>query len=188
VVGILEEGGVIAYPSDSCYALGCVPGAAAAVERIRKIRALGSRHDFTLVCRNLSSLAEYAKVGNAHFRVLKAHTPGPYTFLLPASRSVPRRLLQPKRRTIGLRVPDSPVVGALLERLDGPLLSVSLVLPGEEHPPAHAAEVADALQGRVDAVLDAGPCGTGVTTVVDMTGSRPEVVRPGLGDCNAFGR
>lgn len=188
-VNILRDGGVIVYPTDSTYALGCVIGNADAQKRIREIRALDERHHFTLVCRNLAEIGTYAQVDNRQFRLLKANTPGPYTFLLKATREVPRRLQHPKRNTIGLRVPQHVVAQAILEDLGEPLLSVSLLLPedGDEAPPNEAWQIRDRLERQVDLVVDAGACLAEPTSVIDLTAERPLLVRRGAGDLRPFG-
>lgn len=188
-VNILRDGGVIVYPTDSTYALGCVIGNANAQKRIREIRALDERHHFTLVCRNLAEIGTYAQVDNRQFRLLKANTPGPYTFLLKATREVPRRLQHPKRNTIGLRVPQHVVAQAILEDLGEPLLSVSLLLPedGDEAPPNEAWQIRDRLERQVDLVVDAGACLAEPTSVIDLTAERPLLVRRGAGDLRPFG-
>lgn len=186
VVDVLKRGGVIAYPTDSSYALGCCLGDKSAVDRIRRIRQLDDKHNFTLVCRDLSELGLFAKVDTHTFRILKAHTPGPYTFILNATREVPRMLLHPKRRTIGLRVPSHPVARALLEALDEPLMSVSLLLPGDEHPLADTEDMQTRLAHLVDVVLDGGPGGLEASTVVLLTAEEPEVTRVGCGDPTPF--
>lgn len=186
-VEIFRNGGVVAYPTDSSYALGCVLGDKGAQERIRAIRGVDESHHFTLVCRNLAEIAVYAKVDNSQFRLLKANTPGSYTFILQASREVPRRLQHPKRSTIGLRVPDHAVTLALLEELNEPLLSMTLMLPGDETPLSEAWEIRDRLEKQVDLVIDAGACDVLPTTVIDLTGESPELVRLGKGDPARFG-
>ena len=178
---LIRSGGVVAYPTDSTYALGCHLGDKGALERIRAIRQLDRRHLFALVCRDLSEISSYARVNNASYRILKRYTPGPFTFLLTATREVPRRLTHPKRRTIGLRVPDHAVVLGLLEELGEPLMSTSLILPGDPTPHSDAQDIARRLAGQVDLVIDSGPCGLEPTTVVDLTGELPAVVRPGIG-------
>ncbi len=183
---VLRSGGVIIYPTDSGYALGCQMGDKAAVERIRQIRNLDEKHHMTLICRDLSELATYAEFGNATYRLLKAHTPGPYTFILKATREVPRRLQHPKRKTIGLRVPDHPIALALLDMLDEPLISSTLILPGNDSPIQEPAAMLDLLGHRVDLVLDAGPCGLEPTTVVDLVDGAPRVTRIGKGDAKSF--
>lgn len=183
---ILRNGGVVAYPTDSCYALGCHLGDKAAQERIRTIRGVDESHHFTLVCRNLAEIATYAKVDNSQFRLLKANTPGSYTFILEATREVPRRLQHPKRSTIGLRVPGHAVTLALLEELDEPLLSMTLFLPHWESP-REAWEIREELEHQVDLVIDAGACAHDMTTVIDLTGSSPVLIRRGLGDPAPFG-
>lgn len=179
---IFRNGGVVAYPTDSSYALGCIIGDKDAQERIRAIRGVDENHHFTLVCRNLAEIAVYARVDNSQFRLLKANTPGSYTFILQASREVPRRLQHPKRSTIGLRVPDHSVTLALLEELDAPLLSMTLMLPGDETPLSEAWEIRDRLERQVDLVIDAGACDVRPTTVIDLTGEAPVLVRHGKGD------
>jgi len=183
----VRSGGVIVYPTDSCYALGCHIGDKAAMERIRNIRDVDERHHLTLVCRNLAEIAQYARVDNSQFRLLKAATPGSYTFILQATREVPKRLLHPKRRTIGLRVPDHRVTQALLAELGEPLLSSTLILPGEDTPLNDVGEIRARLGRSIDAVLDAGSCGIVPTTVVDMTGDTPVILRRGKGAVNLFG-
>jgi len=185
-VDMVREGAVIAYPTDSAYALGCHLGDKKALDRIRRIRQVGDRHNFTLVCRDLSELATYAKVDNTAYRILNAYTPGPYTFILQASREVPRRLLHPKRRTIGLRVPDNRICQALLAELGEPLMSSTLILPGHDMPMTDPYEIRDILEHQVDLVIDGGYCDIEPTTVVDMTGESPEVTRVGKGDPTPF--
>jgi len=186
-VEILRNGGVIAYPTDSCYALGCHLGDKEAQERIRAIRGVDESHHFTLVCRNLAEIATYARVDNSQFRLLKANTPGSYTFILEATREVPRRLQHPKRSTIGLRVPDHAVTQALLEELGEPLLSMTLNLPHEETPLTEAWEIRDRLEHQLDLVIDAGACSIEMTTVIDLTSAEPKLVRRGRGDIAPFG-
>ncbi len=183
---IVRGGGVIAYPTDSCYALGAHVGDKAAMERMRRIRGVDERHHFTLMCRDLSELGTYARVDNRQYRLLKALTPGSYTFILEGTKDLPRRILHPRRKTIGLRVPDHPVAAALLAELGAPLLSTTLILPGDEAPLEDAAEIRSRLESDVALVLDGGPCGTTPTTVVDLTGAAPEVVREGKGSIAAF--
>jgi len=186
VVNIVRDGGVIAYPTDSSYALGCHIGDKAAMERIRRIRQVDDKHNFTLVCRDLSEIASYARVGNSDYRILKAHTPGPYTFILTASREVPRRLLNPKRKTIGLRIPHNIIAQALLEELGEPLMSSTLILPGEALPMSDPEEIRETLQHELDAVVDGGYCGLEPTTVVALDSGEAEVVRVGCGDVAPF--
>ena len=186
-VGILRNGGVIAYPTDSSYALGCMLGNKEAQARIRQIREVDEQHHFTLVCRNLAELATYAQVDNSQFRLLKANTPGQYTFILKATRELPRRLQHPKRSTIGLRVPDHAVTQAILDELNEPLLSMTLLLPGDEEPLNEAWEIRDRLEHQVDLVIDAGACMAEPTTVVDLSGESPAVLRLGAGDPTALG-
>ena len=186
-VEILQQGGVIAYPTDSCYALGCHLGDKQAQEKIRQIRGVDEHHHFTLVCRDLADIATYAKVNNSQFRLLKANTPGSYTYLLEATREVPRRLQHPKRSTIGLRIPEHAVTQMLLEALGEPLLSMTLTLPNEEAPMTEAWEIRDRLEHQLDLVIDAGGCSTEMTTVIDLTGDVPVLVRQGKGDLSPFG-
>lgn len=178
---IVRAGGVIVYPTDSSYALGCHIGDKGAMERIRRVRQIGDDHNFTLVCRDLSELAQYARVANSDFRVLKAHTPGPYTFILPATREVPRRLQHPKRKTIGLRVPDHAISLALLAELNEPLMSSTLIFPGEQYPPSDPDEIRERLEHQVDLVIDGGPGGTEPTTVVALEDGVTTVTRYGKG-------
>ena len=184
---IVRSDGVIVYPTDSCYALGCHLGDKNAMTRIRTIRQVDDRHHFTLVCRDLAEISRYAKVDNSQYRLLKASTPGSYTFILEATREVPRRLQHPKRSTIGLRIPNHPVVHALLEELKEPLLSSTLMLPGDELPLNDAEEIRDRLEHQVELVLDGGPCGLEMTTVIDLTGEVPELTRQGKGSLTPFG-
>lgn len=185
-VEVLHDGGVIVYPTDSAYALGCHIGDKAAMERIRRIRNLESKHDFTLVCRDLSEIALYAKVGKADYRLMKSLTPGPYTFILKATREVPRRLQNPKRRTIGLRVPDHPIASLILETLGEPVMSSTLILPGDELPMVDPEDMFERLKHQVDLVIDGGFCGIEPTTVVDLVEDEPVVVREGKGDISQF--
>lgn len=180
-VDIVRDGGVIVYPTDSGYALGCRIGDKSAVERIRRIRQLDDRHHMTLVCSDLSVLSYYAKVDNVAYRLMKGHTPGPYTFILRATHEVPRRLQHPKRKTIGLRVPDNRVTQELLSTLGEPLMSSTLILPGDDMPPTDPYDIRDMLERQVDLVIDGGYCGMEPTTVVDLTGDLPEIVREGAG-------
>ena len=184
---ILRAGGVAAVPTDAAYSLGCRLGDAEAVARIRAIREVDERHHFTLMCRDLSEIATYARVDNAQFRLLKATTPGSYTFILEGTKELPRRILHPKRKTIGLRVPAHAVPQALLAELDEPMLTSTLLLPGDEHPLNDAEEIRDRLERRIDLVIEAGACGLEMTTVVDLTGSAPELVRAGMGSLEPLG-
>jgi tRNA threonylcarbamoyl adenosine modification protein (Sua5/YciO/YrdC/YwlC family) len=186
-VKVLREGGVMTYPTDSSYAIGCMIGNKEGMERIRSIRGVDEKHLFTLVCRDLSEIAKYAKVDNKQYRFLKAATPGAYTFILEATREVPRRLQHPKRSTIGLRVPDNAVVQALLAELDEPILSMTLALPGDELPMNDAEDIRDRVEYCVDLIVDAGHCQLEPTTVIDLTGEVPELVRRGCGDPKALG-
>lgn len=185
-VDILRAGGVIVYPTDSAYAIGCRIGDKAALDRIRRIRRLDARHNFTLVCRDLSEIATYARVDNAIYRLLRHNTPGPYTFILRATSEVPRRLMHPKRRTVGLRVPDNVVAQALLADLDEPLMSVTLIMPGDELPLIDPYEIREVLEHDVDLVIDGGYCGMEATTVVDLADDVPMVLRAGKGDTAPF--
>ncbi len=178
---IIRGGGVVVYPTDSCYAIGCHIGDKAAAERLRRIRQVDDTHHFTLLCRDLSEIANFAKIDNAQYRLLKAATPGAYTFILEASREVPRRLAHPKRRTIGLRVPENVIAHALLEELDEPLLSTTLLLHDVDEPLNDAAEIRERLEHLVDLVIDGGSCGILPTTVIDMTHGDPVLVREGAG-------
>ncbi|MCK9564239.1 MAG: L-threonylcarbamoyladenylate synthase, partial [Bacteroidales bacterium] len=180
-VEIVRKGGVIVYPTDSAYAIGCQLGDKSALDRIRLIRQLDKHHNFTLMCRDLGELATYAKVDNQTFRMLKAHTPGAYTFILEATSEVPRRLMHPKRKTIGLRVPANPIAQALLAELAEPLMSVTLILPGDELPLTDPDDIRTMLEKRVDVIVDGGYCGLEPTTVVDLTGDVPALVRRGVG-------
>jgi tRNA threonylcarbamoyl adenosine modification protein (Sua5/YciO/YrdC/YwlC family) len=184
---IVRAGGVIVYPTDSCCALGCRIGDKAAMERIREIRGVDERHHLTLVCRDLAEIGQYAKVDNTQFRLLKATTPGSYTFILQATREVPKRLLHPSRRTIGLRVPEHAVAQALLAELGEPLLSSTLMLPGDEQPLNDPEEIRERLERRIELVIDGGPCGIVPTTVVDLTGDVPVIARVGKGSTAPFG-
>ena len=183
---ILRDGGVIVYPTDSCYALGCRIGDKDAAMRLLRIRGLDVGHDLTLVCRDLSELGRYAQVGNTQFRLLKAHTPGPYTFILQGTKEVPRRLLHKRHDTIGLRVPEHPIVAALLAELDEPILSSTLMLPGEDVPLNEAWEIRERLEHAVELVIDGGTCGLTPTTVVDLTSDIPKIVRRGKGPVEPF--
>ncbi len=185
-VEIIRAGGVVAYPTDSCYALGCHIGDKAAMERIRRIRNVDERHHLTLMCRDLSEVGQFAKVDNIQFRLIKANTPGSYTFILRASRDLPRRLLHP-RRTIGVRIPDHTVPRALLAELGEPLLSSTLILPDHGVALNDAEEIRAHLEHQLDAIIDAGPCGLDVTTVIDISGDAPVLLREGKGDIRPFG-
>ncbi len=185
-VEILNGGGLIVYPTDSCYALGCLIGNKEAMERIRRIRQVDAKHHFTLVCRDLSEISTYAKVDNIAYRLLKTRTPGPYTFLLKATHEVPRRLQTPKRNTIGLRVPDHTVTQALLAQLDQPLMSSTLLLPGSELPLTDPAEMRERLEHEVDLIIDGGFCGIEPTTVIDLIDGVPQVLRRGKGEINGL--
>lgn len=186
VVECLHAGGVIVYPTDSGYALGCEIGQKDAAERIRRIRQLEKHHNFTLVCRDLSELSSYARVDNPAFRRLKAHTPGPYTFVLKATKEVPRRLQNPKCKTVGLRVPDHALTQAILTALDAPIMSVSLLFPELDYPYYEMEWLQDRLAQSVDLIVDAGPCPTKPTSVIDLSEGAPVVLREGAGDISSF--
>jgi tRNA threonylcarbamoyl adenosine modification protein (Sua5/YciO/YrdC/YwlC family) len=183
---IVRGGGVIVYPTDSAYALGCHIGDKAALDRIRRIRKLDDRHNFTLVCRDLSEIATYARVDNVVYRLLKQYTPGPYTFILRATSEVPRRLMQSKRKTIGLRVPENAITQALLADLGEPLMSVTLIMPNENLPLIDPYEIRELLEHEVDLVIDGGYCGMEATTVVDLADEEPMLLRAGKGDPAPF--
>jgi tRNA threonylcarbamoyl adenosine modification protein (Sua5/YciO/YrdC/YwlC family) len=185
-VEILLAGGIIVYPTDSSYALGCQLGEKDSMERIRRIRQLDDKHNFTLVCRDLSEITTYAKIDNQAFRLLKSLTPGPYTFIHEATKQVPRRMLHPKRKAIGIRVPDNEICRSLLGELDQPILSTTLILPGDEHPLTDPEEMRERLDKLVDLVIDGGFCGLDATTVVDMVAEPPQVIRLGKGDASQF--
>ncbi len=186
-VAILRDGGVIAFPTDSSYALGCHLGDKSAQDRIRAIREVDDKHHFTLMCRDLSEISRYAQVNNVQFRLLKANTPGSYTFILEATREVPKRLQHPKRNTIGLRVPLHPITLAVLEELGEPILSMTLILPGDELPMHEAEDIRDRLEKRLELIVDAGACGVEPTTVIDLTHAEPVLIRAGLGALQPFG-
>ena len=183
---IVRAGGLVAYPTDSCYALGCHLDDAQALERLRRVRGFGSKHHLTLMCRDLSEIAEYAMVDDARYRLLKAAIPGSYTFILPARRRVPRRVAHERRKSIGVRVPGHAVAHALLAELNEPLLSATLALPGEARPLSDADEIRARLEKRIDLVIDGGPCGTEPSTVIDLTGEQPVVTRAGKGSLAPF--
>jgi tRNA threonylcarbamoyl adenosine modification protein (Sua5/YciO/YrdC/YwlC family) len=185
-VASMRDGSVVAYPTDSCYALGCLIGDKEAMERIRRIRDADKNHNFTLVCRDLSEIAKYARVDNRQYRTLRAFTPGPYTFLFEATREVPKRLQNPKRRTIGIRVPDNEIVRLLLAELGEPIMSSTLLLPGATEPLTDPQEIKERLEHAVDHQVDGGPCGFEPSSVVDLSGEVPVVVRRGKGDVSAF--
>jgi tRNA threonylcarbamoyl adenosine modification protein (Sua5/YciO/YrdC/YwlC family) len=180
-VDIINQGGVIVYPTDSSYALGCLIGDKDALTRMRRIRQIDDKHNMTLVCRDLSEIAIYAKIENPDYRLLKSLTPGPYTFILPGTSEVPRRIMHPKRRNIGLRVMDHPIVNALLDELGQPLMSCTLIMPGEELPITDAEEARDRLEKLVDLIIDGGPSSIEPTTVIRMTDGAPEILRHGKG-------
>lgn len=185
-VEIVRAGGIVVYPTDSCYALGCHIGDREAMERISRIRETDKHHHFTLVCRDLSEISKYARVNNQQFRTLKAFTPGPYTFILEATRETPKRLQNPKRRTIGLRIPDHVVPRLILEDLGEPIMSSTLLMPGDDFPMTDAQEIQERLFHMVDAVIDGGNCGLEPSSVIDLEGPAPVIVRRGKGDVTAF--
>lgn len=178
---IVRQGGVIAYPTDSCYALGCHVGDKDALERIRRIRDADKHHNFTLVCRNLAEIGRYAQLDTWQFRLVKAHIPGPFTFLLPATRETPKRLQHPKRRTIGIRVPDHPVPHLIMAELDEPIMTSTLLMPGDDEPLTDGEQIRDRLDHQLDAVVDGGHCGVEPTTVIDLSVSPPVLLRQGKG-------
>lgn len=184
---IIRKGGVVAMPTDSGYALVCHTGDKDALERLRRIRGVDDRHHLTLMCRDLSALGQYARVDNACYRLLKAATPGSYTFILEGTKELPRRVLHPKRKTIGLRIPDHPVALALLDTLGEPLLTSSLILPGQEAPLTEGWEIREELERELDLIMDGGYCGTEPTTVIDLTGPQPEILRQGRGPLAPLG-
>jgi tRNA threonylcarbamoyl adenosine modification protein (Sua5/YciO/YrdC/YwlC family) len=186
IVEVLQSGGLIAYPTDSCYALGAQMGNRDALERIRRIRHLDDKHHFTLVCKDFAQLGQFVHIDNRVFRSIKAVTPGSYTFILPATSEVPRRMLHPKKKTVGVRIPDHRVVRALLDALGEPLLSSTLLLPDEEEPLTQGWEIKERLEHQVDAVIDSGDCGPEPTTVVDFSNGYAEIVRRGTGDPSRF--
>ena len=185
-VDIIHNGGVVVYPTDSAYALGCHIGDKTALDRIRRIRKLDDKHNFTLVCRDLSEIATYAKVNNTSYRLLRHTTPGPYTFILQATNEVPRRLMHPKRKTVGLRVPDNAIAAALLADLGEPLMSVTLIMPGDEFPLTDPYDIRETLEHEVDLVIDGGYCGMEPTTVVDLADNSSVILRAGKGDVTPF--
>ena len=183
---IIRDGGVVVYPTDSAYALGCQIGDKNALDRIRRIRHLDARHNFTLVCRDLSEIATYAKVDNTAYRLLKLATPGAYTFILKATSEVPKRLMHPKRKTVGLRVPDNAIAQALLAGLGEPMMSVTLIMPGDDYPLIDPYDIRQTLEHSVDLVIDGGYCGMEATTVVDLADDTPLILRSGKGDITPF--
>ncbi|MBE9533169.1 MAG: threonylcarbamoyl-AMP synthase [Proteobacteria bacterium] len=183
---IIRKGGLVVYPTDSGYALGCHIGDKAAMDKIRRLRDLDDEHNFTLVCRDLSELSTYAKVNNSVYRAIKAHTPGAYTFILPATKEVPKRLQHKKRKTIGLRIPDNNIALHLLEELNEPLMSSTLIMPDEELPMTDAEDIIDRIGKQVDLVIDGGFCGSEPTTVIEFIDDLPEVMRVGAGDPSHF--
>ncbi|ALE73059.1 translation factor Sua5 [Pseudonocardia sp. EC080610-09] len=186
VADLVREGGLVAYPTDSCFALGCSLGNKEGIDRIRQIRKLDDKHHFTLVCAEFAQLGQFVQISNAVFRAVKASTPGSYTFILPATKEVPRRLLHPKKKTVGVRIPDHATTQALLANLGEPLLSSTLLLPGHDEPLTQGWDIKEELDNQVDAVIDSGDCGTEPTTVVDLSGDEPEIIRTGAGDPSRF--
>lgn len=186
IVEIIRSGGLIAYPTDSSYAFGCHIGDKKAIDRIHRIRRTDKKHNFTLVCADLSEISEYARVDNWAYRMIKSMTPGPYTFVLPATREVPKRLQNPKRRTIGLRVPDHRLVHAMLDELGEPIISSTLLLPGDDMPLTDPLEIEERIGHEVDAIIDAGPTGIEPTTVLDLSNDTVEILRVGRGDISQF--
>ncbi|OQD57795.1 L-threonylcarbamoyladenylate synthase [Streptomyces phaeoluteigriseus] len=186
VAAAIRADALIAYPTDSCYALGCRIGSRDGVDRIRSIRELDDKHHFTLVCQDFAQLGQFVHVDNDVFRAIKATTPGSYTFILPATKEVPRMLQHPKKKTVGVRIPDHVVTQALLAELGAPLLSSTLLLPGEEEPMTQGWEIKDLLDNSVDGVLDSGDCGTEPTTVIDFSEGEAEIIRYGAGDASRF--
>lgn len=186
-VQIVRDGGVIALPTDSCYAIACHLDDKEAAARLRRIRGIDDKHHLALLCRDLSEIAQYAQVNNVQYRLLKATTPGPYAFILPATREVPKRVSHPSRKTIGLRVPDNAIAQALLHELDGPLLSTTLMLTGENVPLNDGVEIRERLEHLLDLVLDGGACGIEPSTVIDLTDATPRLIRAGRGDLAPFG-
>ncbi len=180
-VKVIQEGGLVVYPTDSCYALGCHLGDKDAIERMRRLRQVDAKHNFTLMCRDLSELGTYSQVDNSMFRLLRSYTPGAFTFILKATREVPRRLQTPKRKTIGLRIPENPITLALLEQLNQPLMSTTLILPDDPLPMTEADEIQARLGKQVDLIIDGGSCGVEPTTVIDMVDGRYEILRQGKG-------
>jgi len=184
--GVLRAGGLVVYPTDSSYALGCLATDKAALERMRRIRGVERDHEFTLVCRDLSEIATYARVDNWAYRLLRSLTPGPYTFILRATHETPKRLQDPKRRSIGIRVPDNRIALELLDALGEPIMSSTLILPGDDQPMTDPDDIRARLRGQVDLVLAGGPCGLEPTTVIDLSGGEIQVIRRGKGDVSAF--
>jgi len=185
-VDIIRKGGIVVYPTDSAYAIGCRIGDKRSMDKIRSIRQLDKHHNFTLVCRDLSEISNYAQTDNSHYRLLKTYTPGAYTFILKATREVPKRLMHPKRKTIGLRIPDNAIAQALLEELGEPLLSSTLILPNETDPMTDPYEIRQMLEHQLDLIIDGGFCGFEATTVIDFEEDVPIIVRKGLGDTTPF--
>jgi len=183
---LVRQRGVAALPTDTGYALACCMGNKVGVDTIRQLRSLDDKHNFTLACSDLSALATFAKVGNVNYRLIRNNTPGPYTWVLPATSVVPRRLLHPKRRTIGMRVPDNPILHAILSGLDEPLMTATCQLPGDEYPLTDAYDIRDSLSHGLDVIVDGGYCGMEPSTVIDLTGESPVLIRQGAGDFSVF--
>jgi tRNA threonylcarbamoyl adenosine modification protein (Sua5/YciO/YrdC/YwlC family) len=186
VAELVRQDGLVAYPTDSCFALGCRMGTKDALDRIREIRRLDERHHFTLMCGDFAQLGQFVTINNSLFRSIKAATPGPYTFILPATREVPRRLLHPKKKTVGVRIPDHVVAQAILTELGEPMVSSTLLLPGEDEPMTQGWEIKETLDHQIDAVVDSGECGTEPTTVIDFSSGVAEILRKGAGDPSRF--
>ena len=186
-VEIIQKGGIIAYPTDSSYAIACHIGDKQALDKIRRIRQLDDKHDFTLICKDLAQVSTFTKIGNDAFRLIKALTPGPFTFILDATKEVPRRLQHPKKKTIGIRIPDHPVAQLLVQQLDEPLFSTTLVMPGDAEALSDPYEIRDRLEHELDLVIDAGACSALPTTVIDLTTDTPQLIRHGAGDLAPFG-
>jgi len=184
-IKIIKKSGLFIFPTDSSYAIGCQLGEKKTLDRIRTIRELDKEHNFTLICKDLSELSLYAKVNNQSYRLIKANTPGPFTFILNGTAEVPRRLLHQKRKTIGLRVPESPIISAILKALGEPIMSISLIMPGDSYPIADPREIRIKLEHAVDLIIDGGNCSEGLTTIVDLSSSYPEIIRQGIGDLRA---
>ena len=186
IVATIRRGGLVAYPTDSCYAFGCHIGDKRAMDRIRRIRQTDKNHNFTLVCSDLSEISLYARFDNWAYRLMKSLTPGPYTFILQASREVPKRLQNPRRRTIGLRVPDHPIVHAMLSALGEPIMSSTLTLPGDEYPLTDVVEIEDRIGNQIELIVDAGPIGIEPTSVIDLSEGSVKILRQGKGDVSSL--
>jgi tRNA threonylcarbamoyl adenosine modification protein (Sua5/YciO/YrdC/YwlC family) len=185
-VEIIRNGGVVVFPTDSAYAIGCRLNDQAGANKIRSIRKLDENHHFTLMCKDLSEISVYANIDNVAYRLIKSHTPGPYTFLLPATKEVPKRFLHPKRKTIGIRVPDSKIIQSILKEYKEPIMSCTLILPGDEYPILDPVDIYDSIGKQIDLVIDGGACGMDATSVIDLYHGKPEVIRKGKGDISEF--